>query len=244
MNRRRICFLIAMLSVIVAGGQTMAHPGGVTTPSPDLPPDGVYLSPFDVHATYGGAALQIVLSAVQHQPFALLNPNDFQCGSGVPGGDCEHHEFDSRLEADFEVLMNGNPVNSGQIQMQGPVHTNAYGKGPSNPTGVFPTEMVFMHLTSTTPGPMGPPIMVREMDGTNNPNQMSTGVTDILPLGGGMYHIDSFFDVFTELSLDGGTTWIPSNGPTHVTLYVPEPASFMLVALGLMSVSGLIGRRR
>lgn len=42
-----------------------------------------------------------------------------------------------------------------------------------------------------------------------SPTLASVGVTTIRPVPGG-YMISSFFDVFTELSPDGGTTWIPS----------------------------------
>ena len=64
MTKRKICVLIAVLSVLALGGQALAHPGGLNTPSPDIPPiivPGVYLSPGDVHAKYSAGALAIVL---------------------------------------------------------------------------------------------------------------------------------------------------------------------------------------
>src|SRR6185369_7648226 len=34
----------------------------------------------------------------------------------------------------------------------------------------------------------------------------------------GRYRIESFFDVFTELSIDGGQSWMPGDGPVRVVL--------------------------
>ena len=89
-----------------------------------------------------------------------------------------------------------------------------------------------MSLSGNTP--MGP-IMIRQ-----DPQRASTGSTDITDTGGGLYHIDSFFDVFTELSVDGGANWIGSDYGTRMVL-IPEPGIMSLLALGGLA---LLRRRR
>ena len=132
----------------------------------------------------------------------------------------------------------------GTIEMQGPMRTVARGKGPGDTTGTFDVEMIQMNLVGG-PGPF----MIRE-----SPTRASTGKTSISGPSGGLYHIDSFFDVFTELSLDGGMTWIPNSarnhfradgtGSTRVFLGgVPEPTSFVLLAIAGLGFMGLARRR-
>ena len=41
------------------------------------------------------------------------------------------------------------------------------------------------------------------------------------PVSGG-YMISSFFDIFTEISLDGGNTWQPAQQSGHVEMH-PDP---------------------
>jgi hypothetical protein len=56
-----------------------------------------------------------------------------------------------------------------------------------------------------------------------------------------LFRIDSFFDVFTDLSLDGGQTWTPSSGPggsTVMTLEdIPEPGTVLLLAAGCLALA-------
>lgn len=78
---------------------------------------------------------------------------------------------------------------------------------PQGTNLVFDTEMLQLDLSGG-----GMPAMIRE-----SPTLPSTGQTLKQDVGGGNYWVDSFFDVFTELSLDGGQTWYPAGGPIHLT---------------------------
>jgi hypothetical protein len=77
------------------------------------------------------------------------------------------------------------------------------------------------------------PFMIRE-----SPTLASRGVTTtevLCPLCDppfDTYRISSFFDVFTELSIDGGTTWVPSPHSVRI-LQTPEPGSLLLLACGV-----------
>ena len=62
--------------------------------------------------------------------------------------------------------------------------------------------------------------------------------------GGGGFQVDSFFDIFYEVSLDGGNSWSSSaTGLAHSesVQVVPEPASALL---GLAGAGVLMRRRR
>ena len=100
----------------------------------------------------------------------------------------------------------------------------------NGPVRVFDTEMLQLDIAGGTQ-PAG--VMIRE-----SPTLASTGETTITDIGGGLFQIHSFFDVFTELSLDGGSTWTPGAQPGHVVL-VAEPTPLALLLLG----AGLIGWR-
>src|SRR6185436_7195149 len=81
----------------------------------------------------------------------------------------------------------------------------------SGDTRFFDTEMLQLNLT-------GGGVMVRE-----SPTKASLGCTRMRmvndPATGIWDYISSFFDIFTEASLDGGQTWLPALGlPAHMVL--------------------------
>lgn len=224
-----VCAVAVGLCLIAATQNAVAQ--GVDTTNPNLPPQGVYLTPDQVHAMYTAGALQIVLSAVQHQPFAAQSTRKTGPASDGTGGSADEVEdFPSLMSG--QVSVNGSP--NQPAQGSGPVEVISYGKA-GHVTGTFQTEMLSLNLSGTSP--FGP-FMIRE-----SPTLHSLGQTTITPTSGGKFHIDSFFDVFTELSIDGGTTWIPSSSSAHVIL-VPEPSSIVLCGLGLASLGFVVLRRK
>lgn len=102
------------------------------------------------------------------------------------------------------------------------------------PNETWQTEMLQLDLTG---GGLPTGLMIRE-----SPTLASMGTTTIQYIGG-PYHIDSFFDVFTELSIDGGQTWTPGNAQLHLVGDVPEPSGAALALVGIVVIGWPAARR-
>jgi hypothetical protein len=225
--RTRKCEWMAACIALVALAMGGVASGGITTDNPELPPlypDGEYRTAADVHAEFGAPLPPIIMESILHRATLVRARWD-------NAGD-EWEEFDSTLLA--RVSVNGGPFVP--VELTGPVFTVVLGK-TGNPTGTFDTEIFQMQLTGNIGGQ---PVQIRE-----SPSLQSLGETTITDLGGGQFQVDSFFDVFTEISIDGGNNWFPQlNGPSRVDLEpvrapVPEPAG-----LGLLGLAGLAWVRR
>lgn len=206
--------LFATAMTVAMFATVAAAAPGLDTNSPLLPPAGEYRTPQQVHADYQIGFTLFSLSDISHFGFTSIFRS--------PIGSDEIETFNSTITG--FMFSDGNPA--GPVILTGPV-TVRVSNYTSSQTGTFQTEMLAMDLT-------GGGVWIRE-----SPTLPSLGQTSITDIGGGMYHIDSFFDVFTELTLDNGQSWTPSsNGPAHVDL-LPEPTS-----LALLAVSGLALLRR
>ncbi|MHC4562532.1 MAG: PEP-CTERM sorting domain-containing protein [Planctomycetota bacterium] len=102
-----------------------------------------------------------------------------------------------------------------------------------DPTREFQAEIVSMELTS----PSSPDVVLRE-----SPVELSGGQITVTDLGGGLYHIDSFFDIFFDLSMQGpdSLVWSVPDVPQQL-VGVPEPATLSLLAVGSVA---LLRRRK
>jgi hypothetical protein len=99
--------------------------------------------------------------------------------------------------------------------------------------GLFDTEMLSMDLTGSGGWKL------RE-----SPSRPSKGQTRIQPEADGRYQIDSFFDIFTELSVNEGP-WISGDAscPVHGAGTVPEPGAWVLLTTAVLGL-GLSRRAR
>jgi hypothetical protein len=103
---------------------------------------------------------------------------------------------------------------------------------PPLPPYSVDTEMLMLDLAGSLGGPI--PVMIRESPTLPSPGKLTVDSS---------FFVDSFFDVFVELSIDNGLTWIPQNeaNGTHFS-NIPEPLSAALLGFGLIGIAGL--RRR
>lgn len=165
------------------------------------PPNGVYISTAQQFAIYANG---IIIRDVRHRFFTQHLPPPSL-------GTTQIHTFNS--QADFEVSFdNGATFQPASVPANATVrvtHTS-----DSGVTNIFDTEMLALNILG---GTLPPGMMIRE-----SPTLASTGQTTMRPVTGG-FMISSFFDIFTEVSLDGGATWSPSTGPGRMQLTAPAP---------------------
>jgi hypothetical protein len=136
--------------------------------------------------------------------------------------------INSFFDVFFDISMNGG-ASWTPVSTLGKPGSWLYSPSGSN---TFNTEMTSLSLSGgTLPGG----IMIRE-----SPTRASVGVTSYSQ-GGGGYQVNSFFDIFTEVSLDGGQTWSPDIAPPSLMTATPEPATLSLLALGGLA---LLRRRK
>lgn len=221
--RTRLTSLVLLVTLLVLPSTVLASPFYIGS-SPLVPPaDGAYVSPQQVHAEYLAAGgVDIVLQNIVHIGFTGI--------IRTPGGSGTTEQFNSTLLGNVSTNGTGGPFNP--ISLTGPVTVFLNGYTTLGQLGTFSTEMLLLNLSAVG-------VLIRE-----SPTLQSTGQTKIEDIGGGLFKITSFFDVFTELSLDGGQNWIPSTDSTHVDLAnIPLPAALPMFATGL-GVLGLLGWRR
>jgi hypothetical protein len=221
-------FALAAAVLVSAAAKADAD---VITASPNLPPvtalDGNpigYLTPTQVHAEYTGAGLDVILSQVIHSGFTNI-----QVSTSGPN---EIETFNSTLTGMASI--NGSP--NIPFTLTGPVSVTAFGKAGMT-TGTFNTQMTSMDMTGTVAG--------HSVEVVIDPITPSTGQTSITAIGGGDFRINSFFDIFTDLSIDHGPFIPQNNGPSLVTATeLPEPGALTLLGIGGLGLAASAWKRR
>jgi len=219
------CLATAIVSLANAGGNQAE--ASIVTPNPGLPPDqGFYatIPPTQV-VEFVIDGFDIKLTYIKHDTFANIVV--------TPVGPDEHEHFDSTLTG-FASINGGSNT---PFTLAGPVDVTAFGKAGQT-TGTFPTEITSMDMTGT--------ILGHSVELIESPTLASTGSTTITDIGGGLFRISSFFDVFTELSIDSSPFSPQTDGAHHVELIIPEPSTWILglSALLIVPAYGRWRRRR
>jgi hypothetical protein len=171
----------------------------------NIPPtNSVYVSPAQWHAQY---ARGIYISNVVHRAFTASYPPPST-------GRTNMESFGSKV--DFMCSSDGgNTFQSFTGDAQCTVMV--VGMGTNGSDQVFQNQMVQLDLNG---GNMPTNMMLRI---SPNPETPSAGSTIITPSGAD-FLINSSFNMFVDLSLDGGTTWMPSSAPGDMELHI-DPAN-------------------
>lgn len=185
--------------------------------------------------------------------------SDFTFSNGAGGGKVSIQDlhFTGRKQASkdpvdylFDFGFDGVASWSWGLSQSGSVHTGS-GSGKcvmathylgtdSSGADSWSTELVSMGVTFDDPSD-GSSLMLRE-----SPTLASTGQTTIKgttkPKGilnpfvsSGAFEVNSFFDVFTEVSLDQGVSWTPSDASARLQ-GTPEPASIAAMGVGFAAL--------
>jgi len=174
------------------------------------PTNSIYISPAQWHAAYANG---IYISNVVHRAFTANYP--------PPGtGQTTNETFGSKV--DFKYSTDG-----GHTFQQFTGNANCTVKvtnmGASGSNQMYQTQMLQLDLGG---GTMPTNMHLRISPNTNTP---SMGQTVITPSGSN-FMISSFFDIFVDLSLDGGNTWMPTSSAGDMELHIDpaNPPTFMV----------------
>jgi len=165
------------------------------------PPDDAYISPAQYHIL---TAQGIVIKDVRHSFFTHSMPPP-------PPGATQIHQFDSQVD----MMLSQDGGNTFRpVRAPGAVVVEVEAVG-SPDSGLYDTEMLSLNIQG---GDLPAGVMIRE-----SPTEPSRGQTEIDAQADGTYRIGSFFDIFPEVSLDGGQSWVPAQSPAHVELVKGAP---------------------
>jgi hypothetical protein len=200
----RTSALTGIFIMVLCVGLLSQAGAGILFSDSSLPPESDPPDCENLESVYAGEGIH----ALYPGPIEMSDPR-YKCFENVfrqAIGNDEREDFDCIWECEMDF--GSGPVS---VTLTGSGTHMVYGRLLST-AGMFDCEIVDLFLTGTGGGY---DIQLRE-----SPTLASLGVTNISDVGGGMYEIDSFFDVYTELSLDGGE-WMPQTAQAARITLVP-----------------------
>lgn len=220
---RSIVVAAAVLAVVAAAlPEALAD---VIQPAPSLPPTAGSYTPGTICVPLGPGVCVVGASLGNFTGTTLI------FGSGGQAIDST-----VTLSANVYTDSGGSPGTFlAHLVLEGGIGILYAGRTSDTELGTFTSTLTELDLTGTFHGPTTHTIAVML-----NPLMTSSGQTTVAPSGSD-FRIHSFFDVFVELSLDGGP--FVAGPPRTVTLVSPEPGSASMLALGLIGVAAELRRR-
>jgi hypothetical protein len=221
LSRLALPGLMSLLLSLTAG-LTVGHADIIQSSIVLPPPAGVYQLP----------TICVPAACVQN---ATISGFTNIIGPLNPTGD-QMVSADAVFFADVYTNNNGSPGTLiGPLTAPGSVDITYVDRNLTMPLGTFTADLTAFDFSGALIG--------HTFEVMQNPSQMSTGVTTIervLPVDD-TYRVTSFFDIFAQLSIDGGP-FVPGQ-PIPVSL-VPEPGYATAAGAVLVGILAFARRRR
>lgn len=220
---KRACTALLLASIFSAAAMTGPVEAAIISDSPSLPLLGVpYISP-----TGAGC---FTLAGVCVTPGTFVLTSTVSSTFTAAGQDIvADASYDGTL-----TTLGGTLI--GPFSLTGTVEELVLGRTSDTELGSWTTDLVTLSLSG--------PVLGHTLVATQDSANPSTGVTSIQAIAVGnqqRFRIDSFFDVFIDVSLEG-TGLSASVGPITVEA-VPEPPAWTLMILGFAGLA-FAGRSR
>ena len=236
MNRNMIVLRASLgaLTLVMAGSVALADLPTFLTNDLRLPTPQVPYNVVDPPVDFGTGSYVTVYSL----ELQATDPN--QVEAPVLDSDSGHLTLDSFFDVTYNLQLSIGlgpvfPVfGEGQMHVVG---QNAF--IPNAFLTLYELELTQLDLFPPATDDSAVPVMLRE-----SPTLASTGqitLLDTCPLcvpPFTTYQVTSFFDVFAEISIDGGDTWVPSDGSFRIVQGVPEPSAWWLAVLTIPAACG------
>jgi hypothetical protein len=161
---------------------------------------------------------------------------EFTLTSLVPSGFVQNpsDEDITTNAADTVEITNLSHVLVATVTLTGKIEQDVVDRADENDTGSWTVDLVSVALSGSLGGV---PLTV-----TLDPGHTSSGTTSITP-DGQSFRVDSFFDVFAEVTYDLPTGTLTAFPSGTATVGAPEPATLALLAAPLLAMVGVRRRR-
>jgi hypothetical protein len=127
----------------------------------------------------------------------------------------------------------------GSVSLTGTLDETVFGHTSNSETGSFVTDITSISLSGPLSLP-GSPLNGDILKLVLNPSDTSIGTTTI-QADGSMYKINSFFDVFIDVSLQG--TGLSTDLPEITLVAIPEPSTWAMLLVGFAGLGMAVCRR-